>query len=62
MLTQLKFQRLARNIKAIELAKKAKISVSLLSKIETGQIRPSKRARRKIAEAMGLSEKILFGE
>ncbi len=62
MLTQLKLQRLARDMKAVELAEKARMSVALLSKIETGKIVASQKSRRKLAEAMGLSQKLLFGE
>lgn len=61
MLTQLKFIRLGKEIKLIALAEVAKISPSLLSKIENGKCIGSKNTRIKIAEALGVSEHVLFG-
>ena len=61
MLTLLKFHRLTKEMKISELAKRAKVSVSLLSRIESGKSRGSKRTRTKISTILEIPEKILFG-
>ena len=48
-------------MKISELAKRAKISVSLLSRIESGKSRGSKSTRGKISKILAIPEKILFG-
>jgi transcriptional regulator with XRE-family HTH domain len=62
VLTQTKFVRLGKGIKLIELAKSAKMSPSLLSKIENGKCRGSKKTRFNIAKALGATEDALFGK
>ncbi len=61
MLTPLKFYRMSQQIKAIDLAKYASISASLLSKIETGKIKASKKTRKRLAIELGIQEAVLFG-
>jgi transcriptional regulator with XRE-family HTH domain len=60
MLTPLKFHRLSQQIKALELAKRAKISSSLLSKIETGKIKASRKTRKKLSNELSIPEAVLF--
>jgi transcriptional regulator with XRE-family HTH domain len=62
MFTQIKFVRLGKGTKLIELAKSAKVSPSLLSKIENGKCRGSKKTRLNIAKALGATEDSLFGK
>jgi len=62
MFTQLKFVRLGQGIKLMDLAKKAKISPSLLSKIENGKFKGSEKARARIAEIFDVAPEILFGK
>lgn len=61
MLTQLRIFRMTRGIKLIELASLSGVSVSFLSQIETGKFKGTKETRHKIAQALGVSEEILFG-
>lgn len=60
MLTPLKFQRLVMGMKAQDLARKVGLSKCEISKIERGLAKPFKKNQRKIARAVGLSEKVLF--
>lgn len=62
MLTQLRIFRMSRGIKLIELAELSGVSVSFLSQIETGKFKGTKETRAKIAEALGVSSEILFGQ
>lgn len=52
--------RIQRGMEQDELAKKAKITQSHLSKIETGESNPSIPSLKKIAEALGVDFEILF--
>jgi transcriptional regulator with XRE-family HTH domain len=61
MVTPLRFYRLSKNIKALELARKADISPSLVSKIENGFTCGSKETRMKISKVLDIPEKNLFG-
>ena len=62
MLTQLRIFRMTKGIKLIELAELSGVSVSFLSQIETGKFKGTKKTRRKIAFALGISEELLFGK
>lgn len=62
MLTPIKLYRITKGIKAVEIAKKANISVSMFSKIENGVSPGSKKTRESLAKAVGVSEKNLFGK
>lgn len=61
MLTPLKFHRLSKQIKTIDLAREASVTVSMISKIENGKARGSDKTRTKIARAIGLTVQSLFG-
>ena len=61
MLTPLKFHRLTKDIKSSDLANKSNISVSMLSKMEAGITRGSKKTRKNISVVLDIPEKILFG-
>jgi|GEM_PF-5332543 len=61
MITLLRFYRLSKGLKAVELAEKVSISPSLLSKIETGKCSGSKSTQAKIAKALRMKKEILFG-
>jgi len=61
MITPVKFYRMTKEMKAKDLAVMAGISVSLLSKIECGRVGCSPRVKAKIAEALNISESVLFG-
>lgn len=54
--------RLSRGMEQNELAERIGITQSHLSKIETGKANPSLKKLRKIAEALGVDEKIFFSE
>lgn len=53
--------RLALGITQVDLARRVGVSASLLSRAERGEIRPWPRLRRASAEALGVSEAVLFG-
>ena len=61
MITPLKFYRLNQGIRLGDLAIRAGVSSSLVSKIESGEIMGSSKTRAKIAEVLGVSERNLFG-
>lgn len=61
MITPLKLYRMTKNIRTSDLAKKAKLSVSMLSRIENGRILGSQKAKEKISGALGVPQQILFG-
>lgn len=56
MLTSLRIHRMSRGIKLIDLAKRIGISVSFLSRIERGKAYGTKSTRRKIADALQITE------
>lgn len=62
MLTIIRLYRLAKGIKAKELAQKSSLSISMISKIESGKVIPSPKTRARIAKALGVLEEILFGK
>jgi len=62
MLTILKLYRLSKGIKAKELAQKSLLSISMISKIESGKVSVSTKAKQRIAKALGVSEEALFGK
>lgn len=62
MLSQLQLQRLVRGLKAIEVARRAGVSPTLLSRIERGQVRPSLRVRRRLSRVLRVPEQTLFGD
>jgi transcriptional regulator with XRE-family HTH domain len=61
MLTQLKVFRMSKGITMSQVALNAEISVSFLSRIESGKLRGTRNTRRKIAKALGATEELLFG-
>lgn len=61
MLSTIRFVRLGKGIKLIDVAKATKLSPSLISQIETGKLRGSLRTRKKIAMVFKVSVKQLFG-
>jgi transcriptional regulator with XRE-family HTH domain len=60
MLSKLKLKRMSNGIKQKTVAKKAKLSCSIVSRIENGKIAPSERAKKKIAKALGVSVDAIF--
>lgn len=60
MLSQLQMLRLSKGLKAVDVASKAGISPSLLSKIERGHIRPADRTKKRLAKALRVGVKTLF--
>lgn len=61
MLTNLRIARLSKEIKLTDLAKTVGVSISFLSRIEMGKVRGSENTRNKIAEALKVPVKQLFG-
>jgi len=53
--------RQALGISQAELARRVGVNASLLSRAERGEIRPWPRLRRATADALGVSETVLFG-
>jgi len=62
MLSQLRLQRLLKGLKAVEVAKRAGVSPALLSRIEQGQVRPSRRVRRRLSQVLSVPERLLFSD
>jgi len=62
MVTQLRLHRLFSGLKAIEVARRAGISPTLLSRVERGQVRPSLRVRRRLSRVLRVPEQTLFGD
>ena len=60
MLTKVKIERLKANVKQWELAQKAGVECSMLSKIETGRKRPSPSIKKAIAKALNKPVNFLF--
>jgi transcriptional regulator with XRE-family HTH domain len=54
--------RQALGISQAELARRVGVNASLLSRAERGEIRPWPRLRRATADALGVSEMVLFGD
>jgi len=54
--------RQALGISQAELARLVGVNASLLSRAERGEIRPWPRLRRATADAIGVSEMVLFGD
>ena len=54
--------RQALGISQAELARRVGVNASLLSRAERGEIRPWPRLRRATADALGISEMVLFGD
>ena len=54
--------RQALGISQAELARRVGVNASLLSRAERGEIRPWPRLRRATADALGVSETVLFGD
>ena len=54
--------RQALGISQAELARRVGVNASLLSRAERGEIRPWPRLRRATADAIGVSEMVLFGD
>ena len=54
--------RQALGISQAELARRVGVNASLLSRAERGEIRPWPRLRRATADALGVTEMVLFGD
>ena len=54
--------RQALGISQAELARRVGVNASLFSRAERGEIRPWPRLRRATADALGVSEMVLFGD